>query len=151
MDLFSVSFGTVNSGKQLTVQRTAWPFFVNFSIKSQIAQEVWESRPEVGSSRKSSNSGLAANSTPIVKRLRCSTLRPEVSLVGTKISTNQANKPSPGTPTTASAYSCMSKSLMTSLTYANFSLRGIFAGCLRRALKFNASRTVVVERWRSCC
>lgn len=39
-------------------------------------QEVCESRPEVGSSRKSNSWGLATNSTPMVRRFRCSTLRP---------------------------------------------------------------------------
>lgn len=39
-------------------------------------QEVWESRPEVGSSRKRRRAGLATSSTPMVSRFLCSTLRP---------------------------------------------------------------------------
>jgi len=53
----------------------------------------------VGSSKNNSNFGLAASSTPIVRSFRCSTLRP-----------------SPGTPTTASAKSSMLSILMTSST-----------------------------------
>jgi hypothetical protein len=71
---------------------------VKFHIKFE-ALLTWLSRPDVGSSRNRSSFGFAANSTPIVSSLRCSTFRP-----------------SPGTPTTAFAKSAMFNILITSST-----------------------------------
>lgn len=48
--------------------------------RSRIDQAVWLSRPDVGSSRKTRSCGRAANSTPMVRRLRCSTLRPQTEI-----------------------------------------------------------------------
>lgn len=86
------------------VHRTACPLCESFVKRSQIDHEVWLSRPDVGSSKKSNNAGLAASSTPMVRRFRCSTFRP-----------------SPGIPTIASAQDCISSIVMTSSTYASFS------------------------------
>lgn len=58
------------------VHKMAWPLLDNFRIRVAMDQAVWLSRPEVGSSRKRSKSGLAASSTPMLSRFRCSTLRP---------------------------------------------------------------------------
>lgn len=103
-------------------------------MRSQIAQEVCESRPDVGSSRNSSSSGRAANSTPIVSRLRCSTLRPW-----------------PGSPITAPAKSSILSIATTRSTCRSFSSRGTLAGWRSSALNSTASRTVMVSRCRSCC
>lgn len=86
----------------------------------------------VGSSRKRRSFGLAANSTPIVRSLRCSTFNP-----------------SPGTPTIASAKSSMLNILITSSTYAYFSWRVTLFGWRSSALKRRDSRTVAVSRCRS--
>ncbi len=72
------------------------------SEKEIMAQAIWESRPDEGSSRNKSRAGFAASSTPIVSSFRCSTL-----------------SPSPGTPTTASAKSPMSSMSITFSTYSS--------------------------------
>lgn len=104
------------------VHRIAWPLFDSFRIKVAMDQAVWLSRPEVGSSRKRSKSGLAASSTPILSRFRCSTLRPNYKQVSLMMSWDllarvvqltsmeEPNAPSPGTPMIASAYWPMSSS-----------------------------------------
>lgn len=79
-------------------------------------QEDCESRPEVGSSRKTRRAGLAASSTPMVRRFLCSTLRPM-----------------PTSPTSASAYGSISRSLMISSTYSSFSALGTLRGSVKRA------------------
>ena len=82
------------------------------------------------SSRKSSNSGLLASSTPIVTRLRASTPREKMS---------------------ASARSCSSRSSIISSTYASFSELGTYAGCRSQAENWKASRTVALPSCTSSC
>jgi hypothetical protein len=90
---------------------------------------------ELTSSRKRRAEGLAASSTPIVTRLRCSTLRP----------------PSPGCPINASAIGPNSSREMTSSTYAFLCLSDMSTDCRSFAENCNASRMVAVGSWTSCC
>ncbi len=64
------------------VHMIACPLLDSFRSKVQIDQAVSLSSPDVGSSRKISNSGRAASSTPMVKSFRCPTLRPSRMLAG---------------------------------------------------------------------
>jgi len=57
------------------VQIIDCPVCDSFLRKRTMLNANWESSPEVGLSRKSKRLGLAANFTPMVTGLRCSTLR----------------------------------------------------------------------------
>lgn len=94
-----------------------------------MAQADCESKPDVGSSRKSNNDGLATNSTPIDNFFRCSTFNPL-----------------PNLPTTASAYPRMSKTSMIFSTYSNFSASLTSLDLLNLAANCNDSLTVTSEK-----
>lgn len=59
--------------------------------------------------------------------------------------------PSPGTPTTASAYSSIPRSLMTSSTYSSLSFLDVVTGWRINALNCRDSLTVSVARCKSNC
>lgn len=77
------------------VQRMAWPASASLRRNLTMLNAAPESRPDVGSSRKSRSSGLEASSTPMVSRFLCSGL-----------------SPSPTCPMVAPAISCISRRSM---------------------------------------
>mmetsp|Transcript_27105 Transcript_27105/g.54546 ORF Transcript_27105/g.54546 Transcript_27105/m.54546 type:complete len:213 (-) Transcript_27105:175-813(-) len=97
-----------------------------------------ESSPDVGSSR-NSTLGLAAISTPMVTRLRCSTDRPV------------PDPPAPGRPMILLRIGRSSTRSMTALTISSLSASVLSRGRRCHAENRSASSTVCVGTWMSVC